>query len=141
MNISAVSNMDTKMPDVSVSKPQVQASNQTTQQVQTQNTQKAQHNKMKSSESNTNTSEQDSGQTSGNGYNKFVDNAMPELNKKLNMVNKEVSYELHDKTNRFVIQVKDSDTGDVLKEVPSKETLDFVANILEFAGVLVDEKG
>lgn len=140
MDINAVSSIDTKTIDVRASKPQVQSSSQTTQQVQAHNTQQAQKTKVETGKSNSDTSNSKQ-QNNGTGYNKQLDESLTEINKKFNIVNREVSYELHDATNRFVVKVKDSDTGDVIKEIPSKETLDFVANMLDLAGLSVDEKG
>lgn len=76
-----------------------------------------------------------------NGYNAEVDNLVEEINDKFSsIVNTSFSYQLHEATNRFVVQIKNSDTGDLLREIPSEKSLDFTAKMLEMAGLLVDEK-
>lgn len=77
-----------------------------------------------------------------NGYNPKVEAFVKEINEKFssNFVNTSFNYQLHEATNRFIVQVKNSDTGDVLREIPSEKSLDFTAKMLEMAGLLVDEK-
>ena len=70
----------------------------------------------------------------------LLDKAITEVNHKFKLVNKEFSYDIHEKTNRITVKIKDSETGDILKEIPSEESLDLAAKIKEMAGLLVDEK-
>lgn len=69
-----------------------------------------------------------------------LDKLITEVNHKFKLVNKEFSYDIHEKTNRITVKIKDSETGDILKEIPSEESLDLAAKIKEMAGLLVDEK-
>lgn len=70
-----------------------------------------------------------------------IDKLLEEVNEKLKPVNKEISYTLHDKVNRYIISVKNRDTGDLIREYPAKEQLDVYAKILENAGLLFDQLG
>ncbi|GIP40991.1 hypothetical protein J31TS4_42710 [Paenibacillus sp. J31TS4] len=47
---------------------------------------------------------------------------------------------VHEKTKTIMIKVMDSDTGDVIREIPPEKSLDFIARIWELAGLVVDEK-
>lgn len=47
---------------------------------------------------------------------------------------------VHEKTKTIMIKVLDSDTGDVIREIPPEKSLDFIARIWELAGLVVDEK-
>jgi flagellar protein FlaG len=39
-----------------------------------------------------------------------------------------------------MVKVVDTETQEVIREIPSEKILDMVANILEMAGILVDER-
>lgn len=85
-------------------------------------------------------SENSSSFNSKNGYDERIDKLIDKVNEKFKIVNREFSYSLHEKTNRFIVEVKNSETGDVIKEIPSEESLDLFAKMLEMAGLLIDEK-
>lgn len=68
-----------------------------------------------------------------------IEALIEEVNEDLKPVNKEISYALHDKVNRYIITIKDKDSGEVIKEVPAKEQVDIFAKILESSGLLFDE--
>ena len=62
-----------------------------------------------------------------------------DINKRLTN-NTECIFGVHDKTNRVMIQIRDKDTKELIKEVPPEKTLDMIAKAWELAGILVDEK-
>ncbi|TFE29032.1 flagellar protein FlaG [Cohnella luojiensis] len=47
---------------------------------------------------------------------------------------------VHDQTNTIMVKVINKDTGEVIREIPPEKTLDLVAKMMEFAGILIDEK-
>lgn len=47
---------------------------------------------------------------------------------------------IHEKTHDIMVKVLNKDTGEIIREVPREKTLDLVANMMEIAGILVDEK-
>ncbi len=63
---------------------------------------------------------------------------MARLQDTLKNHNIEISY--NDEVNRYAIKVLDSDSKEVVKEIPSEKTLDMFARMLEIEGLLVDEK-
>jgi flagellar protein FlaG len=67
--------------------------------------------------------------------------AADSVNKHIEMTNRYLDMSVHDKTQRIIVRVVDKDTGDVVREIPPEETLDFLANLLEQAGIFVDTKG
>ncbi|WP_317367062.1 flagellar protein FlaG [uncultured Tyzzerella sp.] len=69
-----------------------------------------------------------------------LDKLVTEVNNKYKLANKEFSYDIHEKTNRVTVKIKDSETGEVIKEIPSEKSLDLAAKIMEMAGLLIDEK-
>ncbi|MDR6726541.1 flagellar protein FlaG [Paenibacillus amylolyticus] len=47
---------------------------------------------------------------------------------------------IHEKTHEIMVKVLNRDTGELIREVPPEKTLDLLAKMMEFAGILVDEK-
>lgn len=47
---------------------------------------------------------------------------------------------VHEKTNAVMVKVLDRDSGDLIREIPPEKTLDLVAKMMEFAGILIDER-
>lgn len=64
-----------------------------------------------------------------NGMNEFLQPHLTSL-----------SFQLHDDTNRFYVEVIDQATDKVIREIPEKELLDFHAKMTEFLGLFIDEK-
>lgn len=69
-----------------------------------------------------------------------VKNAINDINKKIRPTHTQCEFKFHEQTNRISITVKDSETNEVIKEIPPEKTLDMIAKTLELAGLLVDEK-
>lgn len=69
-----------------------------------------------------------------------VKSAINDINKKIRPTHTQCEFKFHEKTNRISITVRDSDTNEVIKEIPPEKTLDMIAKTLELAGLLVDEK-
>lgn len=70
--------------------------------------------------------------------NKKVQNAVADLNKKMN--NTYCQYGIHEGTGRVTIKILDKDTKDVIREFPAEETLDLIEKVWELAGIMVDKK-
>lgn len=68
--------------------------------------------------------------------NKFLE----EVNQKLEISGKKLQYSIHEKTQRILIKVVDSETEEVIKEVPEEKLIDMMADLCEAAGLLVDER-
>ena len=66
--------------------------------------------------------------------------AIAEMNEKINNMNQEAVFGIHEKTNRVMIKILDKETKEIIKEFPPEKTLDMIASIWEMAGILVDEK-
>ncbi|MDD6070256.1 MAG: flagellar protein FlaG [Clostridiales bacterium] len=69
-----------------------------------------------------------------------VKSALADINKKIKPTHTQCEFSYHEKTKRISITVRDSDTKEVIKEIPPEKTLDMIAKTLELAGLLVDEK-
>lgn len=70
--------------------------------------------------------------------------AVEDLNKKVKqpsvIKHTQLSFKYHDDTNRISITVTDSDTDEVIREIPPEKALDMLAKAWEMAGLLVDER-
>ncbi len=62
-----------------------------------------------------------------------------EINKLINH-NTVAEFGYNEPTNRITIKIKDKDTDEVIKEIPSEKALEMLARAWELAGLLVDEK-
>ncbi|QVY61210.1 flagellar protein FlaG [Cytobacillus gottheilii] len=51
-----------------------------------------------------------------------------------------VKFKLHEDLNRYYVEVIDSDSKEVVREIPAKEFLDMIAKMTDFLGVLIDKK-
>lgn len=47
---------------------------------------------------------------------------------------------VHEQTKAVTVKVLNKETGELIREIPPEKTLDLVAKMMEFAGILVDEK-
>lgn len=52
----------------------------------------------------------------------------------------QLQFSVHEKTKQIMVKVLNSDTGQVIREIPPEKNLDFVAKLWEMAGILVDER-
>ncbi|SHH83458.1 flagellar protein FlaG [Clostridium grantii] len=71
----------------------------------------------------------------------FLEKEIDKLNKVIFGTNKDFKFSVHEKTNTIVVRVVDSETKEVIKELPPEQILDLVAKMEEMVGMLVDEKG
>ncbi len=70
------------------------------------------------------------------------------LNSALNKENRKISindhtyfeFSVHKPTNTIVVKIVDSDTNEVIDEIPPEKILDLVAGLWEIAGLFVDRK-
>lgn len=61
-------------------------------------------------------------------------------NKELVIANRALEFSVHEKTKEIIVRVIDVETKEVVREIPSEKILDMLANMLELAGILVDER-
>ncbi len=67
-----------------------------------------------------------------------IKEALKELAKKETNIQSE--FGIHEKTNRITVKLVDKQTKEVIKELPPEKTLDMIAKVWEYAGLIVDEK-
>lgn len=79
------------------------------------------------------------------GYNptmqeKLIIDAIEKANKKVMGPNKEFEFAIHESTKQIMVKVLDSETKEIIREIPPEKVLDAVAQMCELAGLFVDEK-
>lgn len=62
------------------------------------------------------------------------------LNKLLETTSTKLRYEYHEKLDRYYVTLVDSETDEVVREIPNKKLMDIYAAMMDFVGVFVDEK-
>ena len=71
---------------------------------------------------------------------KVVMQAIERANNAISIANKKFEYSIHEKTNEIMVKVIDTETNEVIREIPPEKILDMVAKMWEMAGLLVDER-
>jgi flagellar protein FlaG len=71
---------------------------------------------------------------------KVVIDAIEKANKAISGANRKFEFSIHEKTKEIMIKVIDSDTNQVVREIPPEKILDMVAKMWEMAGLIVDER-
>ena len=69
-----------------------------------------------------------------------VENTVESLNKFMDLMTADIRFSMHQKSNRLMVQLISAKDQMVLREYPSKEFLDMIANIRDFVGILTDKK-
>ncbi|MEK5040766.1 flagellar protein FlaG [Sporosarcina sp. FSL K6-3457] len=62
------------------------------------------------------------------------------MNTFLGSANTQLRFKFHDKLNEYYVTIVDSNTDEVVREIPSKKLMDIHAAMREFVGLLVDRK-
>ena len=70
----------------------------------------------------------------------IINKAIERANKSLAAESTKLSFSIHEKTKEIMVKVVDTNTGEVIREIPSEKLMDRLANVLENIGWLVDEK-
>lgn len=71
---------------------------------------------------------------------RVVIDAIEKANKAISMSSRKFEYSIHERTKQIMIKVIDSDTNEVVREIPPEKVLDMVAKMWEMAGIMVDER-
>lgn len=62
-------------------------------------------------------------------------------NKELKKLETNLRFSVHEKTQQVMVKIVNSETEEVIREIPSEKILDLVASIMERAGILIDKRG
>ena len=70
----------------------------------------------------------------------ILEKSVEQANKTLKNYNKVIEREVHEVTKTMLYRLKDTTTGEVIREFPPKKIQDMIAKMWELAGLFVDEK-
>jgi flagellar protein FlaG len=68
-----------------------------------------------------------------------IDNLVDTLNSAAKSINERVSFSFHEKTNRVIMKFTNTDTNEVIREIPPKEMIRLLEHMHELIGMFVDE--
>lgn len=66
--------------------------------------------------------------------------AIGSVNKVINSYDRRLEFSIHEATNWISVKVIDTNTDEVIREIPPEKILDMVAKLWELAGIIVDKK-
>lgn len=67
-------------------------------------------------------------------------NIIDEIKKTLKVLDAEIKIKYHQETNTTIVQLIDTRTKQVIREIPSEKVINLVLKLEELLGILVDEK-
>ena len=71
---------------------------------------------------------------------KVVIDAIERANRAISVANRRFEYSIHERTKEIMIKVIDTDTNEIIREIPPEKILDMVAKMWDMAGIMVDER-
>lgn len=72
--------------------------------------------------------------------NESVKQVVDGLNRVMDAFNSELKFVYHEKLKKYYVTIVNSQTNEVVKEIPPKKLLDFFANVNEQLGLIIDHK-
>jgi flagellar protein FlaG len=70
-----------------------------------------------------------------------LERAVAELNQSLASYARHMSISMHQATGRAMVTVYNTDTREIIREIPPEKVLDAHASLMEIAGLFVDTRG
>lgn len=71
---------------------------------------------------------------------KTFEKAVNKINENLIAAHRKLSYDVHEDTNQIIVKIIDTDTDEIVREVPPEEQLDLKAKMQDMVGLLLDKK-
>lgn len=79
-------------------------------------------------------------QNEGGFFNTELEESVEELNNTIEALHKDLKFEMHESSDRMMVEVINLDNNEVIKEIPPREVLDMIGRIRKMVGLLIDEK-
>lgn len=70
----------------------------------------------------------------------MIQKVIEQVNKSITTYNREMNISVHEKTQRIMVKVMDTEKQEIIREIPPERVLDAFARTLELAGILLDKK-
>ncbi|MCL1863211.1 MAG: flagellar protein FlaG [Defluviitaleaceae bacterium] len=81
------------------------------------------------------------GERSSGGEPDSLRRAVSEINSSIAIYRRHLGVSHHEATNRRIITVYDSDTNEIVRQIPPESVLEAHANMLEMVGIFMDTRG
>ena len=72
---------------------------------------------------------------------KQIQEAVDSTNREFEKLKTNLRFSVHKQTKQIMVKIIDSNTQEVIKELPPEKLLDMVASMMERAGLIVDRRG
>lgn len=72
-------------------------------------------------------------------YTEKLDKVLEDLNRIMFNFNRKFDYKVHEQTNKIIVKILDTDTNEVIKELPPENRLDAIAKLWDMAGINLDD--
>jgi len=69
-----------------------------------------------------------------------LEESIEEINKTVEALHKDLRFQVHEKSDRLMVEVIDVIKNEVIKEIPPRQLLDMLGRIREMVGLIIDEK-
>lgn len=69
-----------------------------------------------------------------------IKSAIKSANSRAHFGHTNAQFSYHESSRSISVKIIDSETNEVIKEIPSEETLEMISKMWELAGIMVDEK-
>ena len=69
-----------------------------------------------------------------------IQKAINAANKKAYFGHTNAQFSYHEETHSIAVKIMDAETSEVIKEIPSEETLEMISKLYDLLGMVVDEK-
>ncbi|MFU0800389.1 MAG: flagellar protein FlaG [Xylanivirga thermophila] len=66
--------------------------------------------------------------------------AVEEANKAVEDYDRRFEFSIHEKTKSIMVKVINTQTNEIIREIPPEKILDMIAKLWEMAGIIVDER-
>lgn len=63
-----------------------------------------------------------------------------QMNKTALIFNRKMQFQIHEETQRVMVKIINSESGEVISEIPSKKLLDMAAKMEEMVGMIFDKR-
>jgi len=70
----------------------------------------------------------------------MIIDSIGKANKVMTVANRSLEFSVHEETNEIMVKVINTETKEVIREIPPEKILNMVAGLMELAGLLIDER-
>lgn len=69
-----------------------------------------------------------------------ITKAVEKVNDNYMAENKKLEYSYHEKTGKHVIKVVDTETNEIVNQLPAQKLLDYAEGLMEYLGINIDQR-